>query len=153
MKTIKSLATLTLCILSALSTSVVLNTQQVKAEKACSNRSLYGVYANQGGGYVNNTEPYVLNVLSTYDGNGKATGTILVRSIAGKVTTNLGTQGTYQVNSDCSFTASYRRTDGTTVNYSGVVYDDGDKFSLTETDSGTVVNIQAQRVRKYYPNH
>jgi len=153
MKTIKSLATLTLCVLSAFSTSVALNTQQAKAEKACSNKSLYGVYANQGRGYVNNTEPYVSNVLSTYDGNGQTTGTILARSIGGNITTNLGTQGTYQVNSDCSFTASYTRTDGTTINYSGVVYDDGDKFSSTETDSGTVVNIQAERVRKYYPNH
>jgi hypothetical protein len=115
MKTVKSLAMLTLGILSAFSTSVVLNTQQAKAEKTCSNRSLYGSYGVQGGGYLNNTDPYVVNAINIYDGNGKVTGTIVARSIAGNVTTNLNTQGTYQVNSDCSLTVTFTRTDGTTA--------------------------------------
>ena len=151
MKTIKSLATLTLCILSAFGTTVVVNTQQAKAEKACSNRSLYGAYEAQSQGYLNNTDPYALEGLLTYDGNGKITGTILVRSVAGQVTTNLPTQGTYQVNSDCSFTLSFQRTDGTTANYSGVVYDDGNKFSFTQTDPGTIVNTKGERVKNYNP--
>jgi hypothetical protein len=151
MKTIKSLATLTLCVLSAFSTSVALNTQQAKAEKVCSNRSLYGAYENQGSGYLNKTEPYALTTLITFHGNGKITGTILSRSIAGTVTTNLGTQGTYNVNSDCSFTATFTRTDGTTANYSGVVYDNGNKYAYTETDAGSIVNIKAERVNKYNP--
>ncbi len=153
MKTVKSLATLTLCILSAFGTSVVLNPQQAKAEKTCSNRSLYGAYETQGGGYLNNTEPYAINALDTFDGNGKIAGTVLARSIAGIVTTNVALQGTYQVNSDCSFTASFTRTDGTTANYSGVVFDDGNKFGYTQTDSGTIVNIKGERVRNHYPSH
>ena len=153
MKTIKSLATLKLCILSAFGTTVVVNTQQAKAEKACSNGSIHGAYALQGGGFLNNTDPYALNGSITFDGDGKVTGTILVRSIAGTVTTNFGTQGTYQVNSDCSLTASFTRTDGTTSNYSGVVFDDGNKFSFTQTNPGTIVNLKGERVRNYYPSH
>ena len=124
MKTMKSLATLTLCIVSAFGTSVVLNPQQAKAEKACSNRSLYGAFGNQSQGYVNNTDPYALNSLVTYDGNGKVGGTILASSIAGNVRTNVPSQGTYQVNSDCSVTISVPRDNGTTSNFSGFVFDD-----------------------------
>jgi len=69
------------------------------------------------------------------------------------VTTNLATQGTYDVNSDCSFTATFTRTDGTTANYSGVVYDNGNKFGYTETDPGTIFNIQGERVNKYNASH
>ncbi len=153
MKTVKSLATLTLCILSALGTSVVLNTQQAKAEKACSNRSLYGAYKNQGQGYLNNTDPFAITSLVTYDGNGNFTGIVLARSIAGNVTTNIANKGTYLVNSDCSFTLSVTRGDGTSANFSGVVYDDGNKNDVTETDSGTIVNYTSERVRKSYPSH
>ncbi len=153
MKTVKSLATLTLCILSAFGTSVVLNPQQAKAEKTCSNKSLYGAYEIQGGGYLNNTDPYALNALDTFDGNGKVAGTILVRSVAGNVTTNLGTQGTYQVNSDCSFTVSFTRADGTSSNYSGAIFDNGNKAGFTQTDSGSIVNLKGERVRNHYPSY
>ena len=153
MKTIKSLATLTLCILSAFGTSIVVNTQQAKAEKGCSNRSLHGVYAFQGGGYLNNTDPYAISASNTYDGNGKITGTILVRSIAGNVTTNINTQGTYQINSDCSVTVSFVRSDGTTSNYSGFVFDDANKVEYTQTDPGTIVNLKGERIKNYDPSH
>ncbi len=147
MKKMKSLATLVLCVLSTVATSVVLNPQQVKAEKACSNKSLSGAYEALASGYVNNTDPYALNSLVTYDGNGSFSGTILVRSIAGNVVTNVSTQGTYQVNSDCSFTQSATRSDGTTANYSGAIFADENKFALTQTDSGTIVNVKGERVR------
>ncbi|MDF5733097.1 MAG: hypothetical protein PUP92_35200 [Rhizonema sp. PD38] len=149
MKIRKSLATITLCVLPAFGASVVLNTQQAKAEKVCSNRSLYGAYENAGEGYFNYTDPYSTTALNTFDGNGKVTGTVLARSIAGQITTNLSFQGTYQVNPDCSLTASYTRADGTTANYSGVVYDDGNKFGYTQTDPGTIVNIKGERVNRY----
>lgn len=77
--------------------------------------------------------------LVTYDGNGNFTGIVLARSIAGNVTTNIANKGTYLVNSDCSFTLSVTRADGTSANFSGVVYDDGNKSDVTETDSGTIV--------------
>ncbi|GAA6617127.1 adenylate/guanylate cyclase domain-containing protein [Scytonema sp. NUACC26] len=77
----RNCVTLTLCILSAFSTSVVVNTQQAKAEKICSNRSLYGAYEAQSAGYLNNTAPFAQTGILTYDGNGKITGTILVRCL------------------------------------------------------------------------
>ena len=153
MKTIKSLGTLTLCVLSAFGTSVVLNTQQAKAETTCSNRSIYGAYQTQGQRYLNNTQPYAIDALDTFDGNGKVTGTVLVTSIAGKVITNLPVKGTYLVNSDCSFSASFTRADGTTANYSGVVFDNGNKFGYTQTDPGAIVNIKAERVKPYYRSY
>ncbi|MDF5715538.1 MAG: hypothetical protein PUP93_17065 [Rhizonema sp. NSF051] len=104
-------------------------------------------------GYINNTDPYALEGILTFDGNGKISGTILVRSIAGQVTTNLPTQGTYQVNSDCSFTASFLRTDGTSANYSGVAYDDGNKFGYTQTNPGTIVTTRGERVKNYNSYH
>jgi len=135
------------CALLVFATSVALKPQQALAEKACSNKSLSGAYVAVGSGYVNNTEPYALNVLATYDGKGSFSGTVLVRSIAGNVTTNVPTQGTYQVNSDCSFTQTGTRSDGTTANYSGAIFDDGNKFALTQTDPGTIDNVKGERVR------
>lgn len=150
MISIKSLATLTLCIISAFGTTVVLNTQQAKAQKVCSNSSLSGVYEAEGNGFVNNTDPAVQTVLNTFDGNGKMTGTILARSVAGNVRTNVSIQATYQVSSDCSFTLSVTRTDGTTANYNGVVYDNGNKFTQTQTDPGTTFNVRGERLNSYY---
>jgi len=153
MKTIKSLATLTLCIISAFGTSVILNTQQAKAQKVCSNSSLNGIYEAEGNGYTNNTDPVVQTALNNFDGNGRMTGTILARSVAGNVRTNVGIQATYQVNSDCSFTLSVTRTDGTTANYNGVVYDNGKKFVQTQTDPGNTFNVRGQKVNPYYRSY
>jgi hypothetical protein len=146
MKKFTSLATLMLCISSAFGTSVILNTPQARAEKVCSNKSLQGAYAIQGGGFLNKTQPVALNALNNYDGTGKVTGTILVRSVAGTITTNVATQGTYQVKSDCSFTVSFTRVDGTTANYSGLVFDNGNKVSYTQTDPNTIVNLEGEKV-------
>ncbi|MEH2419682.1 MAG: hypothetical protein V7K48_01635 [Nostoc sp.] len=148
MKKFKSLATLMLCISSAFGTSVILNTPQAKAEKVCSNRTLKGAYEIQGGGYLNKTQPYALNALNTFDGNGKVVGTVLVRSVGGTITTNTAVKGTYQVKSDCSFTSSFIRADGTSANYSGVLFNDGNKFGYTQTDPGTIVNLKGERVNK-----
>jgi hypothetical protein len=160
MKSLKVFAALTISALSALTILDALIPQVVQAqpakgiqelfdsqrvEKVCDNRSLQGAYSVQSTGFVNNTDPFAQNGLLTYDGNGKITGTILVRSVAGQVRTNIATQGTYQVNSDCSFTASFQRTDGTTANYSGVVYDNSNKFSFTQTDPGTIANTNGER--------
>jgi hypothetical protein len=150
MEMLKSRATLVLCIISAFCTSVVLNTQQVKAQKVCSNSSLNGTYEAEGKGYVNNTAPAAQTALNNFDGNGKMTGTVVARSVGGNVGTNIGIQATYQVNSDCSFTLNVTRTDGTTANYSGVVYDNGNKFAQTETDPGTTFNVQGEKVNSYY---
>ena len=158
MKTRKTFAAL---IISALSVPIILNAlipqlvqaQPSKAEKVCDNRSLQGTYSAQNSGYLNTTDPLALTALITFDGNGNVSGTILSRSVAGNVTTNIHTQGTYQVNSDCSFTQSFVRSDGTTSNYSGVLSDDGNKYFLSETDPGTIVNGQAERVRHYYLSH
>ncbi|WP_375506278.1 hypothetical protein [uncultured Nostoc sp.] len=147
MKTLKLVTTSMLLFLSVFCTSLVVNTQQAKAENGCSNKRLFGAYEIQGGGYLN-TSTYALNVLDTFDGKGKVAGTILVRSIAGNVITNLPTEGTYKVNSDCSMTATFKRSDGTTANYSGVLYDNGNKFGWTQTDVNTVVNLQGERVIK-----
>lgn len=140
---------LTMCILSAFGTPLLLNTEQAKAEKTCSNRSLKGAYEFQWGGYLNKKN-YVLNALITFDGNGKVMGTILVRNVDGNITINLPTQGTYKIKSDCSITTTFTRRDGTTANYSGVVYDDGKKLGLTETDITTVVNLKGERVSTSY---
>ena len=148
MKKFKSLATLMLCISSAFGTSVILNTPQAKAEKICSNKTLKGAYEIQGGGYLNKTQPYALNALDIFDGNGKVVGTVLVRSVGGTITTNTAVKGTYQVKSDCSFTSSFIRADGTSANYSGVLFNDGNKFGYTQTDPGTIVNLKGERVNK-----
>lgn len=153
MKILKPLATLTLCLLSAFGTSVVLSPQQAKAEKACSNKSLDGAYGVEGGGYLNYSDLFTQTAINVFDGNGKITGTILVRSIAGDITTNLSTGGTYQVNSDCSFSASYTREDGSSANFSGFVFGDGNKFVFSETDSGSNVTARGERIRKDYPSH
>ena len=146
MKKFTSLATLMLCISSAFGTSVILNTPQARAEKVCSNKSLKGAYAVQGGGFLNKTQPYALNALNNYDGIGKVTGSVVVRSIAGTITTNIAVQGTYQVKSDCTFTVSFTRTDGTSANYSGVVFDNGNKINYTQTDPNTIVTLKAEKV-------
>ena len=165
MKTRKAFAALTISTLSALTIFDALIPLVVQAqppnkiqefsytqgaEKVCSNKSLQGTYEAIASGYVNKTDPYTINALLTYDGNGNVKGTILVRSIAGKVTTNIATQGTYKVNSNCSLIESFTRSDGTTSNYSGALFDDGNKYALTQTDSGTIVNVQGERVRHYY---
>lgn len=149
MKTVKSLATLTLCLLSAFSTLVVLDTQRAKAGKICSNRTLYGTYVNQSEGYVNYTQPYAITSIITYNGDGTSGGTVLANSVAGNVTTNVATRGKYQVNSDCSVTISVTRDNGTTANFSGVIFDDGNKFNVTQTDAGTIVNLKGERIRNY----
>ena len=168
MKTRKTFAALTISALSALTILDALIPQVVqaqpaekiqelrntqRAEKVCDNRSLVGTYSAQNSGYLNQTDPLALTALITYDGNGNVNGTILTRSVAGNVTTNIPTQGSYQVNSDCSFTQSFVRSDGTTANYSGALSDDGNKYFLSETDSGTIVNGQAERVRHFYRSH
>ena len=168
MKTRKTFAALTISALSALTILDALIPQLVqaqpakriqelpdtqRAEKVCDNRSLQGTYSAQNSGYLNKTDPLALTALITYDGNGNVNGTILARSVAGNVTTNIRTQGTYQVNSDCSFTQSFLRSDGTTSNYSGALSDDGNKYFLSQTDSGTIVNGQAERVGHYYRSH
>ena len=130
MKTVKSLATLTLCLLPAFSTLFVLDTQSAKAEKTCSNRTLYGTYVNQSEGYVNYTQPYAITSIITYNGDGTSGGTVLANSVAGNVTTNVATRGKYQVNSDCSLTISVTRDNGTTANFSGVIFDDGISLML-----------------------
>ncbi|MGF1938901.1 MAG: hypothetical protein RM347_031865 [Nostoc sp. ChiQUE02] len=147
MKNFKFVTTFVLLFMSVFGTSMYVNTQQAKAEKVCSNRSLFGAYQTQGSGYLNGNT-YALTVLSTFDGMGNITGTILVRSLAGNVITNVPTEGTYKVNSDCSVTAILKRSDGTTANYSGVVYDNGDKYGWTQTDFNTVINLQGERVIK-----
>ncbi|MEH1875288.1 hypothetical protein [Nostoc sp.] len=146
MKKFTSFATLMLCISSAFGTSVILNTPQARAEKVCSNKTLQGPYSVQGGGFLNKTQPYALNALNKYDGTGKVTGSVVVRSIAGTITTNITVQGTYQVKSDCTFTVSFTRADGTTANYSGVVFDGGNKINYTQTDPDTIVNLKAEKV-------
>ncbi|MGI2908299.1 hypothetical protein [Tolypothrix sp. VBCCA 56010] len=157
MKTLKAFTALTISALSALTILDALIPQVVQAQpdnsqlskKGCDNRSLQGTYSAQSTGFVNNTDPLAVTGLLTFDGNGNVNGTILVRSIAGNVTTNIRTQGTYQVNSDCSLTQSFTRNDGTTANYSGAIFDDGNKYALSQTDPGTIVNVQAERVRRY----
>ena len=149
MRTMKSSATLTLCILSTFGLSVVLNHQEAKAEKICSNRSLYGAYEFQGGGYVNNTDPFAFNAINNYDGNGNMKGTILAIVVAGNVKTNLPTQGKYQVNSDCIVTISVTRNDGSTANYIGFLYDNSRKLNYTGTDSGAIVNLKGERIKDY----
>ena len=148
----KKLAKFAFC-MSAFMTSMALNTQQAKAEEACSNQSLYGTYAIQGSGYVDSTKSYAFTALNNYDGNGNIKITVLAVSVAGNVTTNLSPQGTYQVNSDCSLTISIIAPNGRTSNYSGVLFDDNNKYAITETNSGTIVNVKAERVRHYYPSH
>lgn len=144
-----------LCISSAFGTEVILNSQQPKAHAqgvpviglntTCTNSSLQGAFEIQGGGYLNKTQPYALNALDNFDSFGKVTGTVLVKSVAGTVTTNIATKGTYHVKTDCSFTASFIRADGTSANYSGVVLDNGSKFGLTQTDPGAIVNLKGER--------
>lgn len=153
MKILKPLATLTLCLLSAFGTSVVLSPQQAKAEKACSNKSLNGAYGVEGGGYVNYSDLLTQNAINVFDGKGKITGTILVKSVAGNITTNFDSGGTYQVNSDCSFSASYAREDGSTGNFSGFVFGDGNKFVFSQTDSGSNHTARGERIRNDYPSH
>lgn len=104
-------------------------------------------------GHINKTTPYALNLLVLYDGNGNTTGTIQGVAVGGNVITNVSTQGTYQVNTDCSYTSSVIKADGTTGNYSGIVFDDGDKFISIETDFDTIINIKGERVRNYYSSH
>ncbi|MDF5736402.1 MULTISPECIES: hypothetical protein [unclassified Nostoc] len=158
MKRFRFLATLMLCISSTFGTEVVLNNQQPKAHAliqpggpviglspTCTNSSLQGAFEIQGGGYLNKTQPYALNALDTFDSFGKVTGTVLVKSVAGTITTNIATKGTYHVKTDCSFTASFIRADGTSANYSGVVLDNGSKFGLTQTDPGAIVNLKGER--------
>lgn len=136
-----------LLFMSVFCTSMNVNIQQAKAEKFCSNRSLFGAYQTQGSGYLNGST-YALAVLSTFDGMGNIKGTILVRSLAVNVINNVPTEGIYKVNNDCSVTATLKRNDGTTANYSGVVYNNGDKYGWTQTDFNTVVNLQGERVIK-----
>ncbi|MEH1901509.1 MAG: hypothetical protein V7L04_08860 [Nostoc sp.] len=158
MKRFRFLATLMLCISSTFGTEVVLNNQQPKAHAliqpggpviglspTCTNSSLQGAFEIQGGGYLNKTQPYALNALDTFDSFGKVTGTVLVKSVAGTITINIATKGTYHVKTDCSFTASFIRADGTSANYSGVVLDNGSKFGLTQTDPGAIVNLKGER--------
>jgi hypothetical protein len=33
-------------------------------------------------------------------------------------------------------------------NYSGVVFDDGNKLGYTQTDSGTIVNLKGERITR-----
>ena len=150
MKTVKSLATLTLCLLSTFSTLVILDTQQAKADKTCSNRTLYGTYVNQSEGYINYTQPDAITSRITQNADGTSGGTVLASSVAGNVTTNVATRGKYQVNSDCTVTISVTRDNGTTANFSGVIFDDGHQFNVTETDAGTIVNLKGERVTNYY---
>jgi hypothetical protein len=153
-KTLAKLACALLVLVLVFATSVALNPQQAKAQDppVCSNASLYGRFAVQGGGSVNNADqPYAINVLNDYDGQGNANATILVLSVAGKVQTNLHSQGKYQVNSDCSYTQTSTRADGTSVDYAGVVFDDGNKIAITQIDAGTVTNQTGERLNRYYP--
>jgi hypothetical protein len=134
-------------------TSVALNPQQAKAEEACSNQSLYGTYEVQGSGYLDYTKPFAFTALNTYDGNGHIKIALLAVSVAGNVGTNVSSQGTYQVNSDCSLTITTISANGMTSNNSGVLFDDNNKYAITDTNSGTIVNIKAERVRHLYKSH
>lgn len=48
MKKVKFVATFMLCVLLAFGALVIQNIQSVRAEKICSNKSIYGAYAVQG---------------------------------------------------------------------------------------------------------
>lgn len=167
MKTLKPLATLTLCLLSAFGTSVVLSPQKAKAQTVCSNRTLYGTYAVEGATRTNmfNGNPISIEGLEIdFDGNGKIKGTIWYEYFIGyRIRTGRGpgVADTYQVNSDCSFTVTYTSynqpvndglggyfayNDGLAGHYSGFVTSDGKSFVFSKTDSGSNVSAKGTRI-------
>lgn len=145
MKTLKPLATLTLCLLSAFGTSVVLSPQKAKAQTVCSNRTLYGTYDVEGAEYLVYKPDFFPTAINSFDGNGKITSTIWAASIVGNLKIHPGPGGTYQVNSDCSFTATYTRYDGSTGHFSGIVNIDGNNFVFSQTDPGSNVTAKGTR--------
>ena len=166
MKTLKPLATLTLCLLSAFGTSVVLSPQKAKAQTECSNRTLYGTYRVEGATRTNmfNGSPISIEGLEIdFDGNGKIKGTIWYEYFIGyRIRTGRGpgVADTYQVNSDCSFTATYTSynqpvgpfsgnsyNDGLAGHYSGFVTSDGKSFVFSKTDPGSnYFSAKGQRI-------
>ena len=148
MKTMKSLATLTLCIISAFGTSVVLNTQQAKAQQPyCSNATLKGLYAFQSSGFINSgSTPLNAVFLNRFDGNGNGTGSNGTTSVGGNITENITSTATYQVNDNCSVSFTFKNTDGTVVTGNGIVIDKGREVFFIQTNSGTNVSGTFKKV-------
>ncbi len=123
-----------------------------KAEDApqrlsCTNRSLQGYYGAKLSGFVNSgATPFNLVFLDRFDGNGNITGVKGSTSTGGVIAENLSNTGTYQVNSDCTVTISFDRSNGTKSTNFGVLADRGRKILYTATDSGVNISGTFEKV-------
>jgi hypothetical protein len=72
-----------------------------------------------------------------FDGNGNFTG-VTASSFNGGILRN-AVAGTYQMNSDCTFTASYTNNAGQRANFSGAMVGDGREFIFIYSNDGLVI--------------
>jgi hypothetical protein len=73
------------------------------------------------------------------NGTGNITGTATF-SLNGKITSGVPVTGAYQVNSDCTGTATITPSGMPTMNFNAVVVNAGKELMLLETDNNTIVS-------------
>ncbi len=116
------------------------------AERACSNATLNGAFADRDTGLIAGLGQFVGANLEKFDGHGNmsSTGTV---SLNGNIVQATAT-GTYTVNADCTGNYTVQNSLGLTVHAFFVIADGGNELQVVITDPGTVISCVA---RKQFP--
>ena len=139
---------ISLCLLGALAMAAVALAPRAAlahdSEGACSNASLKETIVSSCSGTAGITStstgvPVTAIGVVTFDGKGGASGT---QTVMANGALFLGPfapfTGTYTVNPDCTFSATFSPPGASMTNFDGGIFKSG--FFLTETDAGTAVN-------------
>jgi len=120
-------------------------TSQLNAQGQCTNATMHGVYAMSASGSLGGI-PVAVIARVVYDGRGQATAIETV-SVGGAIYTDVSATGTFTVNSDCTGSKTFTSPLGVS-NYNFVITPDGSRITWIETDSGTILNGEANRFRE-----
>jgi hypothetical protein len=117
------------------------------AERACSNATLQGTFANRDTGFIAAPPafagPYAGVSLETFDGRGGFSGSGVV-SLNGNIVPGTFT-GTYTVNADCTGTYTVVNSLGLTIQAFFVIADGGNEVDEVIMNPGTVITCVARR--------
>jgi hypothetical protein len=105
----------------------------------CTNLGVKHTYSLQGTGLVIGLGQVAVEGQLALNGTGKITGTATL-SLNGAISSGVSVTGTYQVNSDCTGTATITPSGMSTMNFNAVVVDADKELLLLETDNNTIVS-------------
>ncbi len=145
----------TMVILSAAVLIILGTARKAAAERqhGCSNATLRGDYAVRATGNVPAgplAGPVAFVGLFTYDGKGGLTGKLTIRvndSVTGPRTTIANYQGTYTVNTNCTFQETWVNLAGGFALHDATVTDSGAGFVFIVTNLPNIVSGEARRAQ------